>query len=470
LRSGFAHRPSLPIALLAFVLLIAFASGYGYHRDELYFLAAGDHLAWGYPDQGPLTPLLAAVADALAPGSLTALRLAPALMLAATVLLAGATARELGATRRAEAIAAASTAAATVLLFTGHLLSTTTFDVLAWATITWLAVRAVRRDRPRLWLVAGAVLGVALLNKPLPAFLAAALAAAALIAGPRRLLREPWVWAGAALALLIWAPWLVWQADRGWPQLEVSSSIAAGGSTSSQPRWAFLPFQLLLAGPPLAPIWIAGLVRLFRDRELRFLGWTWLLLAAAFLVTGGKPYYLAGLLPLLFAAGAMVVERWFAPVIAAIAATAVVSAIIALPLLPVRAVDPVLAVNPDVGETIGWPSVARQVERAHAAAGPGAIVLAANYGLAGAIDRFTPLRAYSGHNAYADWGVPPGRAGPVVAVGFGRPPAGLERCRLSARIRSPHGIDNDENGAPIWTCNAPRLPWREIWPELRVLG
>jgi 4-amino-4-deoxy-L-arabinose transferase-like glycosyltransferase len=357
-----------------------------------------------------------------------------------------------------------------VLLFTGHLLSTTTFDVLAWAAIAWLAVRAVRRDQPRLWLIAGVVLGVALLGKPLPVFLAAALAGGVLIAGPRRLLREPWVWAGAAVALLVWAPWLVWQADRGWPQLEVSDAIAAGGSTSSQPRWAFLPFQFLLAGPPLAPIWIAGLVRLFRDRELRFLGWTWVLLAIAFLVTGGKPYYLAGLLPLLFAAGAIAVERWFAPVVAAIAATAAVSALIALPILPTAAVGPVLAMNPDVGETIGWPSVARQVEQAHAAAGPSAVVLAANYGLAGAIDRFSSLRAYSGHNAWADWGTPPGRAGPVVAVGFGRPPPVLPGCTLHARIRSPHDVDNDENGSPIWICDAPRRPWREVWPELRRLG
>ena len=92
-------------AVVALILLVG-AHGYGYHRDELYFLAAGDHLAWGYADQGPLTPLIAHVMDALAPGSLTALRVPSALMTGATVVVTGAIAFELGGSRRAQLIAA----------------------------------------------------------------------------------------------------------------------------------------------------------------------------------------------------------------------------------------------------------------------------------------------------------------------------------------------------------------------------
>src|SRR5215207_6382670 len=269
----------LGIAAAVVLLLVSFASGYGYHRDELYFLAAGKHLAWGYADQGPLTPLIARAMSEIAPDSLTVLRLPSALSAGLVVLITGLLAREFGGGPRAQAIAAASAAVGVIVLFTGHLLSTSTFDLLAWTVINWLVIRAVRTGDDRLWVLAGAVLGVALLNKPLPAFLAAGLLVGVAIAGPRRLLRSPWVWGGAALALALWAPWLVWQADRGWPQLEVAENITAGGSTSSQPRWALLPFQFLLVSPLLAPVWLAGLYALLRDhrfRPYRFLAWAWI--------------------------------------------------------------------------------------------------------------------------------------------------------------------------------------------------
>ncbi|MGH3431586.1 MAG: ArnT family glycosyltransferase, partial [Thermocrispum sp.] len=63
------------VAGLVTVVLVLFAGGYGYHRDELYFVAAGRHLDWAYADQGPITPLLARTMTELAPDSLTVLRL-----------------------------------------------------------------------------------------------------------------------------------------------------------------------------------------------------------------------------------------------------------------------------------------------------------------------------------------------------------------------------------------------------------
>ena len=178
--------------------LIATATRYGYHRDELYFLAAGHHLAWSYPDQGPLTPLLAQITDAAAPGSLTLLRLPSALAAGGTVLLTSVLAREFRAGRRAQTLAAAVAAVAVIVLFTGHTLSTATFDLLAWTAVTWLAVRAVRTSNDRLWLLVGSVLGIGLLNKPLPAFLGGAILAGVAVSGPRRLLRSRYVWLGAA--------------------------------------------------------------------------------------------------------------------------------------------------------------------------------------------------------------------------------------------------------------------------------
>jgi 4-amino-4-deoxy-L-arabinose transferase-like glycosyltransferase len=482
---------AVPLAAGAvFVALVAFASGYGYHRDELYFIAAGRHLAWAYADQGPLTPLIARAMSELAPDSLTVLRLPSALAAALTVLLTGLLASELGGSRRAQAIAAWTAAVSVIVLFTGHLLETSTFDLLVWTTVTWLAVRAVRLAEDRIWLLAGVVLGIGLLNKPLPAFLAAGLLAGVIIAGPRRLLRSPLVWAGAAIALALWSPWVIWQADHGWPQIDVSRSIASGGSASSEPWWAIVPFQVLLVSPLLAPVWIAGLVRLFRDpvvRDFRFLAWAWVVLAVVFMVTGGKPYYLAGLLPAFIASGAGAVDDWLergrrglrrTSLIAALGASAIAGALIALPLLPADSAGPVVDVNEDVGETIGWPDLVHTVANVYRRLPQRdrAAILTSNYGEAGAVDRFGPAlglpRAYSGHNAYGDWGPPPDRSRPVITVGLqpAEMAAHLRGCRVRARISNRAGIDNDELGEPVMVCDGPLRPWAREWPGLRHLG
>ena len=480
------NRIVVSTAAAVSALLVVFAGGYGYHRDELYFVAAGRHLDWAYADQGPFTPLIARAMSKIAPDSLTVLRIPSALAAGATVLLTGLLARELGGGRRAQVIAAACTAVAGLVLFTGHILSTSTFDLLAWTAVTWLAVRAVRGGDDRLWLAAGVVLGVALLNKPLPAFLAFGLLAGVVISGPRRLLRNPYVLAGSAIAVALFVPWIVWQASHGWPQIDVSRSIASGGSASSQPWWTIVPFQALLVGPLLAPVWIAGLVRLFRDpivRDCRFLAWAWVVLAVVFMASGGKPYYLAGLLPALVGAGAAPVDRWvergersvrIGLLVGAVAASGAIGAVVALPLLPERDTDAVIALNPDLGETIGWPAFAHTVARAYPR-GTRAVIVTRNYGEAGAIDRYGPglglPHAHSGHNAYGDWGPPPNGSAPVVAVGL--PPrelAHLRACRVVARIDNGLGVDNDEQGTRVLVCRGPVGSWSHVWPALRHLG
>jgi 4-amino-4-deoxy-L-arabinose transferase-like glycosyltransferase len=483
-------RIVLLIAGAVTLLLVAFASGYGYHRDELYFLAAAGHPAWAYADQGPLTPMIARAMSEIAPDSLVVLRLPSALAAGLTVLITALLARELGGRPRAQVIAAGSAGVGVVVLFTGHLLSTSTFDLLAWAAITWLVVRAVRTRDNRLWLVTGFVVGVALLNKPLPAFLMLGLLAGVAVAGPRRLLRNPTVWLGAVIALLLFSPWIVWQADHDWPQIDVSRSIAHGVSASSEAWWAMVPFQFLLISPFLAPIWIAGLVRLFRDptlRDVRFLGWAWVILAVVFMATGGKPYYLAGLLPALLGAGAVSVDGWLdrgrqgtrrALLAGAFAVSAVAGPLIALPVLPAKDAEPIVAVNEDVGETIGWQEFAQTVAEVYRGlpSGQRAVILTRNYGQAGAIDRYGPElglpSAYSGHNAYGYWGPPPDGSAPVIAIGLTQSELArhLRACEEVTRIDNGLEIDNDEQGTTVNVCGGPRHSWSREWPSVRQLG
>ncbi len=480
-------RRLLALGAAVTAILVVFAGAYGYHRDELYFLAASHHLNWAYDDQGPVTPLIARAMSGVAPDSLTVLRVPSAFAAGLLVVLTGTIARELGGSRRAQLIAGACAAAAPIVLFTGHTLSTSTFDLLASAALTWIVIRAIRTGNERLWLVAGLVLGVALLNKPLPAFLAVGLLAGVLVCGPRHLLRLPWVWGGVAIALALFSPWVIWQASHGWPQIDVSRSIAAGNSTSSQPWWALLPFQLLLAGPPLAPVWIAGMIWLWRDpagRRFRFLVVAWGVLAVVFMATGGKPYYLSGLLPALLAAGSIAVDRWMADRAgrrwafgAVVVLTGLVTAVISLPIVPAKNAEGVVNTNPDVGETIGWPDLVRTVAGIYKQEGspPHAVILGSNYGEAGAVDRYGPAlglpQAYGIQNAFWDWGPPPAGWAPVITVGLSRPFAKehFEDCRREQRIHDAAGIDNDEYGEPVLVCSRPIGGWSEQWPKLQRL-
>src|SRR4051812_21011277 len=343
-RPAVAWRPLVSIGAAVAAVLLAFAGRYGYHRDELYFLRAGRELTLGYVDQPPLTPLVARAMDTLAPGSLVALRLPSALVAGLVVLLTGLLAREFDTGRGGQVFAAGCMAVSSVLLFVGHLLSTTTLDLLAWTALSWLLVRALRDGGP-VWLPAGAVAGIALENKVQPAFLVAAVALGLLAVGPREALRSPWPWLGGLIALAVWAPNLAWQAANGWPQLALAEAIAAGSSGTSEPWYLFLPFQLVLVSPLLVPVWGAGWVRLARAPELR--PWrafavAYVVLAGVFLLTGGKPYYLAGLYPVLLAAGAEPVLGWVRRgagrlrawlVAAALVLSLAVDALLMLPLL-----------------------------------------------------------------------------------------------------------------------------------------
>lgn len=500
------------IALATGAVLVAFAGGYGWHRDEFYYLRAGLHPALGYVDQPPLTPLIAGAGYQLFGDWLVGFRLPAALAVAATVLLTGALAGELGAKRGGRALAAGAVAVSAFPIATGHVISTSTFDLLAWTALSLLLVRAVRDGGP-VWLAAGAVAGLGLQNKALIIALPAAVALGLLAVGPRSALRGRWPWLGAGVALLIWAPHLAWQAANGWPQLTMADSIATVGNGGSVGRWLFLPFQLVLFSPLLVPIWLAGWRALAREPALRAFAVAFPLLAVLLLAAGGKPYYLAGMYPLLLAAGARPTLRWVARagrpstsglrrglaaarlafsaarlrralLAGALTLSAAMTAVLMLPVLPARLLPgtPIVAIQPISAESIGWPEFTNAVEAAYRTLPPPeqaeTVALTRNYGQAGAID----LRrdrdpsalppAYSGHNAYYAWGPPPESARTVVAVGVAEPRLRewFGSVHPAGRVDNGIGLDNEEQGRQIWLCRDRRVPWAVIWPSLRRVG
>ena len=484
-RRGLLSRPVWLVAGVQLAVLLATSTRYGFHRDELYFVVAGSHPAAGYPDQPPLVPLLSHAMYSLDPGSLFLLRLPSALAAAATTVLAALVAREIGGGRRAQLIAAGCTAVSGFALAVGHFVTTTTFDLLSTTVFLWLVVRALARHEAWLLLPAGAVVGIGFEAKPQVGIVALVAAAALLAIGPRWPFRSWWTAAGAVAALALATPYLVWQQQHGWPQVTVAGNI--GGSAEGG-RIGFVPFQLLLVSPVLVPVWVAGLLAPFRHHELRslrFVPMTYVTLLVVYLVGNGKAYYLGSLYPLLLGLGAVPVAAWtlrsrrrVALLWAAIGVSAVVSGFIALPLLPERSLQGsvVIAINPDQGETVGWPRFADAVaaawrripsgERAHTA------IFTQNYGEAGAIDllggaRSLP-RAYSGHNGFSEWGKPVPSDTHALLVGFDSPRDAkpfFAGCHRLGRVDNGVGLDNDEQGLTLLLCR-PTGSWTALWPRL----
>ncbi|SFN26387.1 hypothetical protein FEK33_09140 [Nocardia asteroides NBRC 15531] len=469
------------IASVFAVVLSITTTRYGYHRDELYFLAAGRRLDWGYPDQPPLTPALARLMSAIDPDALWVLRLPAVAAATFVVVCAGLMAKQLGGGRGARALAAAAVAGASLTQAAGHLFGTTVFDLAAWSLICLLVLKLLGGADPRWWLAVGAVAGLGVQNKVLIVVPIGALVAAVLLTDARKMFATRYFAAAIGIAAVLAAPYLWWQAGNGWPQWTLSRAIAGGSSGTSDSPIMFVLLQFGLFGPLLVPLWGYGLWRLWRSRYRAF-PLAYGLLFGLFLAAGGKAYYLGGMYPVLLAAGSVGLaaaldshrKRW-AAVGSVLAVNAALSAVLFLPVLPVAAVpdSPVLAVNYDAGETIGWPRVVAQIA---AARPPDAAILTANYGEAGAVERYgaeyglpTP---YSGHNAYGWWGPPPDSATTVLTVGIQRERL-ADLCAVvepAGMLDNGLGIDNDEQGAPLFVCRDPVRPWSQVWPRLRTLG
>jgi len=487
--SLFVPWPVLLTAGLMLVWLLALSDAYGFHGDEMYYVVAGQHPAFGYVDQPPLTPLLSAASVALLGVSPTAVRVLPALEMALVVLLVASIARGLGGSRRAQVLASI-TAALSGYLGAGHLDTTTEPDLLAWALILWLLVKLLAGGDRRLWLAVGVVAGIDLENKDTLLFLGVGLLVALVVTRRWDVVRSPWAWAAIGIALLMWAPNIAWQAANGWPQVTMARAIAGYADDN---RAQVVPLLWLFSGPLLFPLSAAGLFWVLRAKAAapwRVIGIGALVALAVVVVTGGKAYYAIGTVSVFMAAGAIVLDRWLArgrlplkAVSFAVAATlsGVVIALLTLPVLPLDtyARSSLPAAVPDTANQVGWPQFVATVEGVVAALPPDerarAVILTNDYSEASPLvllgSGLPPV--YSGHNAYWAWGPPPADRTVVIHVGDWRPAdwgSFFAGCHTVASVDNGLGIANSMQGELIWVCTGLQQPWSVMWPDLRTIS
>ena len=473
------------IAAVYVVLELAVSDRYGFQQDELYFLVASHHLAFGYVDQPPLAVLLARTTDLFGVNP-TAIRILPALAGGAIVVLAARLAAVFGGGRAARVIAALAVAIAPVFLAAMHIGNTTPYDLLAWTVVTVCAAMALLRDRPRWWLGAGVAAGIGVEDEYLILTLLAALVIGILVTPAHRaVMKTRWPWLGGVIALVIWLPNLVWQGANGWPQLTMASALHQH-NTSAADYAAGLPAQLVYAGLLGIPLVIAGFITLWRAAQLRFLGVTATLILIYVLVwIPGKVYYVDGILSAVLAAGSVSAERWIAKAhrprarrvaigVLALAGTVVILPS-ALPLLPIASLHKLSGAT-SIADGVGWPQLTAEVAAQDAAltrAGqPPTSIFTGAYAEAGALDAYggpyhLPL-VISGHNTFWMWG--PGDASDTTVLyvdAAGQLTPYFGSCRQLAVYNPPGQVKNDWNDLAIGVCTGPAGSWKTLWPHMK---
>ena len=488
------------------ILQLATANRYGYFGDEMYHMACGEHMAWGYVDQPPLIAVFAWLTRHLFGTSLFAIRLFPAMASFVLVWLTGVLARELGGGRFAQALAALCSACAGVYLILGHLFTMNVFEPLLWMGCAYVVIRIVKTGDQRLWLWFGMLAGIGIENKYSMAVFGFAIVVGLVLTPERKAFKSPWIWIAAVIAFLIFLPNLLWNVQHHFPFLELMRNIRASGRDLAFTPLGYIKAQVFLMTPVTFPVWLLGALYFIfwkTGKPFRVLGWAFVTVLVVFIVLHGKDYYSAPVYPMVFAGGAIAVEqlshrrgmRWLAP---ALVALIVAGTVALMPLFsPVLSPEEFLRyqaklpfqIQPDeksmllepmphyYSDCFGWNDMVRAVAKAYASVPPGergdTAIFAHNFAAAGAIDIIGPSyglpKSISGHQSYWLWG-PRNYSGQTVII-VGSTPENeaqhFNQVTVVAELHNPYAPPWENR--PILLCRGPKNfhSVSEFWPKVK---
>jgi len=490
-------------ALLSLVLHLLAIEGYGYFRDEFYYIACSDHPDFGYVDQPPFSILILKLVRLILGDSRIAIRLLPVLGAAIFIFLTGLMVRELGGKKFAIALASASAFAVTGNFFLFNYYSMNFLDLLFWQVIIIIILRIIKTGNSKYWLLFGVVVGLGLQNKISILFLGFGLAVGLLLTKERKYLKDKYLWFGAAIAGLLFLPYILWNMTHGWATLEFMHNAKVYKMANVSPLEFFFN-QVLYNNPLTMVIWLSGLWYFFFNREgktYRIFGWMYLAIYILFTIQQAKDYYLAPAYPILFAGGAVMFENWLMQrkwlwlkplLLSLIVIFALILCPIALPILPVEKTVKVaksFGLTNHAGEKhevgllpqhfadmYGWEEIVSKVAEVYNTLSPTekneCAIYANNYGVTGAINffgnKFHLPPAFSGHNNYFFW--PPKKQTFNVLVIVGGRKEDHERSFREVaemgRTRCQYCMPY-ENNNPIYICRGIKRPIEEIWPSVK---
>ncbi|MCA1899816.1 MAG: glycosyltransferase family 39 protein [Chloroflexi bacterium] len=499
-RTQYAHfftdnNALLLLALALFLLHMFTNHRYGFHQDEMVAVDNAYNLDWGYVEYPPIAPFLTRISIGLFGLSLVSARMFAALAHSIALVLAGLMARELGAKRPAQVLAAVATAIAPVALVQGATVMYGTFDFLWSVMIACFIIRLLKSENPRWWLAIGATIGLGMMTKYTMAFFAAGIVGGVLLTDARRWLKSPWLWGGVGLSLLVFLPNIIWQIQRDFISLDFLQSIHERDVEIGRAEGYLLEQLVFCANIAAIPLWIAGLYfYFFREdgKRYRMLGWMFIVVFLLYLIGQGRSYYQAPAYPMLIAAGAVVWQGWLEKksergarsaargTWIAVACGAVFAGMLTLPIAPINSFvfNMVGEIHDVFTEQIGWDEMIKEVGDIYAALPDEE---KARVGiLTGENDEAAALNIYGGQ-----YGLPKAISGSntfwlrgygnplpeiLIVVGFERQYIDmfLDQCAVEGTTVNSYGVDNDLADPPeIYLCRKVRYPWNQIWEKMK---
>jgi Dolichyl-phosphate-mannose-protein mannosyltransferase len=509
--------PSVAITILiglcaAKLLLHIFTSvrHYGYFRDELYYLDMARHLDWGYVDAAPLIAVYAKIALWMG-GSLAALRILPALAGTALVALTILIARELGGGRYAQFLAGLAVLLCPAMLVMDSLLTMNAFEPLFWMGCVWIIARILRTGNSRLWLCFGVIAGFGLENKHSTLSFGFAVTVALLLTHHRRELARPWIWIAILIAVVIFLPNLFWQISHHFPTIEDLENVRREGKNVVLGPVAFVREQIFDVRPVLAPVVVLSLYWFLRDRRWRLLGLIFAVFFVLMEVAHAKNYYVFPIYPMVFAGGAVAIERIISHITnrgsapaestkraaririairTALVVIIILGTIPAFPLVtwflpPERllAYENAVGIKPaktevhhdsplpqPVADQFGWPEMVREVAAIYDSLPPEdraqTGIWAGNYGEAGAVNLFGPQyglpRAYSRHQNHWYWGPPPQVYKNLIVIQWSLDDV-RDNCMSFQAFEHYERFGMGEENRPIYLCRGVKFDIQKIW-------
>ena len=511
----------LYFAIFKLLLHCAFNSNYGYFRDELYFIACGEHLAFGYPDHAPLVALLAKTSCVLFGDSLFALRLFPALAGAFKIFLTAVLVKEFGGKTFAAFLACLCVLCAPIYLAIDDLFSMNPFEPIFWMLCVYFAVRAIKGNtiaesaeiqnpkskiqNPSLnWILFGIFAGLGLMNKHSMLFFGASLVVGLLLTKDRKVFLDKYFWLGGVIALLIFLPNIIWQVQNNFATLELLRNVQTSGKNVVMSPLQFFVSQILGMFPTAFPVWLAGIWFFLADKngkKFRFLGIAYLVLLALMIYLKAKDYYLAPIYPMLFAAGAVWFEqlieqvrelrfvKYALPILIFIPAVIVAPTV--MPILPIETlvryqeklgfkppkseVEHTSELQQIFSEQLGWQEMVEKVADVYNNLPPEdrakAGIYAGNYGEAGAIDfygaKYGLPKAISPHQSYFLWGPREYTGEVLILLGASKEKAEKSCNSVEEKTEVNFAYSESYEQYKIIVCRQTKKPLPEIWQSLK---